>query len=81
MTAWRIGVLSLLLASAAIAQEDVLVADRDNSVGTLDPKSGAGDTVTALGDLSWQAAEILIDAIKEFGNISRNITFLPILNS
>ena len=75
MKAWRIGVLSLLLSSAAIAQEDVLVADRDNSVGNLNSKSGAGDTPTALGDLSWQAAEVLIDAIKEFGNISRNINF------
>ena len=73
MKAWRIGVLSLLLASAAIAQEDVLDADRDDPVGTLDDKMGAVDTTTALEDLSWQAAEVLIDTIKEFGNISRNI--------
>ena len=66
--------LSLLLAaSVAIAQEGVLVADKDESVETLDPKSGAVDTATALEGLSWQAAEVLIDAIKEFGNISRNI--------
>ena len=72
---------SLLLSSAAIAKENVLVAEKDALIWSLNQKPDALDAptemkdspATALEALSWQAGEILIEAVKEFGKISRNI--------
>ena len=73
--------LSLLLTSAAIAKENVLTAGKDDLIWSLGQKSAVLDTSTEIKDapaaaieaMSWQAAEVLIEVVQEFGSISRKI--------
>ena len=81
MEAWRIALLSLLLTSAAIATESVLVAGKDELLWSVNEKVDWFDTSTVIKEapekaieaLSWQAAERLIEVVKEHGDISGNI--------
>ena len=70
MKMWSTSLL-LLLATTAIAKKDVLVVDQDESVGSLNHKDEPGE---AQDEMSWEAAEALLDAVKEFGNITGNVT-------
>ena len=87
MNAWRIAVLSLLLNSAATAKESVILAGKDELIWSTIEKTDALNTSTeakeapekAIEALSWQAAEVLIEGIKEFGKISRNVIFFYVL--
>ena len=71
MKIWRISLLSLLLATTTIAVrgDDALDIDEDETAGVLiDDDSGPGDN-----EMSWQTAEEIVDAIREFGNVTRNV--------
>ena len=73
--------LSLLLTSAAIAKENVLTAGKDDLIWSINQKADLLDTSTEIKDapaaaieaMSWQAAEVLIEVVQEFGSISRKI--------
>ena len=83
MKVWSISpLLLLLLTTVAIAKKDILVVDKDESLGTLNDKTDAFDTSIktedesgkAQDEMSWEAAEELLDAVKEFGNINGNVS-------
>ena len=68
MRSWTISLVLLLLTATAIANKDVLNVDAfDTSIKREDGTGKAKD------EMSWEAAEELIDAVKEFGNITRNV--------
>ena len=81
MTTWRISLLSLLLAMTAFAEKDdnFLIVDKDETVGVLNHHysdasiKSNDDREQGHNDMSWQAAEEIVDAIREFGNITRNV--------
>jgi len=79
--------LLLLLTSVKCAKQDVLVVVESKSVGLRNAKAdefdvsfksrpGNGNTEERV---SWHAAEELIDAIKEFGYITRNVIYSGLL--
>ena len=83
MKVWSISLLLLLLLStAAVAKKDVLVVDKDESLGRLSDKTDAFDTSIkredepgkAQDEMSWEAAKELLDAVEEFGNITGNVS-------
>ena len=81
MTTWIISVLSLLLAMTAFAEkgDNVLIVDKDETVSVLNhgysdaPSKGNDDPGQGTNAISWQAAEEIVDATREFGNITRNV--------
>ena len=79
--------LLLLLTSAKCAKKDVLVVVKDKSVRLRHDKADEFDVTFKSGPehgkaediVSWHAAEELIDAIKEFGYITRNVICFGLL--
>lgn len=68
MRSWTLSLVLLLLTATAIANKDVLNVDAfDTSIKREDGTGKAKD------EMSWEAAEEVIDAVKEFGNITRNV--------
>jgi len=81
MEIWRISLLSLLLATTAIAVkgDDVLDIDidKDETAGVLvRDDSGQGNN-----EMSWQTAEEIVDAIREFGNVTRKVNLFMSIQS
>ena len=83
MKVWLISLQLLLLASIALAYRGGLPFDDDESLGDLDYKATdevdmsnerTDDTGKEQVKIPWQIVEELVDAVKEFGSISCNIT-------
>jgi len=82
MKIWLTSLQLLLVVWTTVADRDVLLVDRGDSLGSLNNKADAfdtsdgrsGDPGTEQTKMPWQVAEELVDAIKEFGNISCNTT-------
>ena len=87
MALWRIGVLSLMLVSAVLAKDDILAFGKEDLLGSFKgkpevnkpdplapPPEVDADQETGQDKMSWLAAQELVGAIKEFGNITSNIT-------
>ena len=73
--------MSLLLATTAIAVkgDDVLDIDidKDETAGVLvRDDSGQGNN-----EMSWQTAEEIVDAIREFGNVTRKVNLFMSIQS
>ena len=83
MKVWLTSLQLLLLASIAVAYRGGLPFDEDESLGDLNYKAAdeldtsderSDDTGEEQVKIPWQIVEELVDAVKEFGSISCNIT-------
>ena len=73
-----------MLVSAALAKDNILAFGKEELLGSfknrpdpLEPSAEIdddGDQEKGQAKMSWLAAQELVGAVKEFGNITRNIT-------